>query len=288
MTQIQPLTHDDFRARQTTLELNGIFDFPVRIAYTDVGEGSPILLLHGIPTWSYLYNDVIPLLAQHYRVIAPDMLGHGWSDRRDRFDRSLVVQAQMVRQFLDTLGLDRVNLVGHDTGGGVSLILGIEAPERIHTLTLTNIVAYDSWPIDDMLMVGHPRWKHKPVEEIVAYLEEGLKDGLSRPDRLTSEFRAGIIAPYADPEGQLSLIRNASSLNTNHTMALVDRHCDIPVPTLLLWGEDDPWQPVTDGERLAKEIPNAKLVRIKNASHWLPQDAPKEFAEAIATFLQDS
>jgi pimeloyl-ACP methyl ester carboxylesterase len=286
MTENASMHHEAFRARQKIIELDGIVNFPLRVAYTDVGSGEPLVLLHGIPTWFYLYNDVIPLLADHYRVIAPDFLEHGWSDRRDRFDRSLLVQAKMILRFLDVLKLERVNLVGHDTGGGVSLILGVEAPERIMRLVLCNIVVYDSWPIDDMLMLGHPLWKHKPVEEIVEYLVSGLSDGLSRPERLTPEFKEGIVAPYANEEGKMSLIRNASALNTNHTMALVDRHQDICVPTLLLWGVDDPWQRITDGERLVQEIPNAKLVRVKNASHWIPQDAPEEFAREIKAFLQ--
>ncbi|MEB3215996.1 MAG: alpha/beta hydrolase [Nostocales cyanobacterium 94392] len=280
------LDHEEFRLRQKTLELEGIVDFPVQVAYTDIGNGEPIVLLHGIPTWSYLYNDVIPQLAEHYRVIAPDFLGHGWSDRRDRFDRSLVTQAKMVLRFLDALNLDRVNLVGHDTGGGVSLILAIKALERIDRLVLANIVAYDSWPIDDMLMLGHPLWKHKSVSEIVDYLVEGLSDGISRPERLTPKFKEGIVAPYSNEEGKISLIRNASALNTNHTMALVDRHSMIAAPTLLLWGVDDPWQRIEDGERLAQEIPHAKLVRVERASHWIPQDAPDEFAQEVHAFLQ--
>lgn len=283
-----PLDHRAFQARQQAIALAGVVDFPVRVAYTDIGEGKPIVLLHGIPTWSYLYNDVLPKLEDGYRVVAPDFLGHGWSDRRDRFDRSLVTQAKMVLRFLDALGLERVDLVGHDTGGGVSLILAIEAPERIDRLVLSNIVAYDSWPIDDMLMLGNPLWKQKSVQEIVDYLLGGLADGISRPERLTPEFRDGIVAPYADEEGKISLIRNASALNTNHTMALVDRHAAIAAPTLLLWGVDDPWQRIEDAERLAGEIPNAKLVRVENASHWIPQDAPEEFAREIRTFLQET
>lgn len=125
----------------------------------------------------------------------------------------------MLLRFLDFLQLDRVNLVGHDTGGGVSLILAIEAPERLDRLVLCNIVVYDSWPIDDMLMLGHPLWKHKSNQEIVEYLLSGLADGISRPEQLTAQFKAGIVAPYADDEGKISLIRNASALNTNHTMA---------------------------------------------------------------------
>jgi pimeloyl-ACP methyl ester carboxylesterase len=92
------------------------------------------------------------------------------------------------------------------------------------------------------------------------------------------------VAPYADEEGKLSLIRNASALNTNHTMALVDRHAEIRAPTLVLWGRHDPWQTIADGERLATEIPDAELVRVE-ASHWIPQDAPREFAEEIARFV---
>jgi len=289
MTLNSSLDHQAFRSRQKIIELEGVVDFPVRVAYTDLGKGEPIVLLHGIPTWSYLYNDVIhQLLEEQYRVIAPDFLGHGWSDRRDCFDRSLVTQAKMILRFLDSLNLKQVNLVGHDTGGGVGLILAIQASERINRLVLSNIVVYDSWPIDDMLMLGNPLWKHKSTQEVVEYLKRGLADGISRTKRLTPLFQEGIIAPYADEEGKISLIRNASALNTNHTMMLVDHHSEIKSPTLLLWGVDDPWQRLEDGERLRQEIPNARLVRIERASHWIPQDAPEEFAREIHTFLQET
>src|ERR1700704_3322166 len=90
-----PLTHQAFRQRQRGAELDGLTYKPLRVAWTDVGEGEPVILLHGIPTWSFLYNEVIPLLAPHSRVIAPDFLGHGYSDRRDFFDRSLLAQTNM-------------------------------------------------------------------------------------------------------------------------------------------------------------------------------------------------
>ena len=84
-----PLAHEAFRQRQRSAELDGLSYKPLRVAWTDLGEGEPVILLHGIPTWSFLYNEVIPLLAETARVIAPDFLGHGYSDRRDFFDRSL-------------------------------------------------------------------------------------------------------------------------------------------------------------------------------------------------------
>jgi haloalkane dehalogenase len=276
--------HEQFRARQNTLELTGLAPLDLRMAYTDVGQGEPVVLLHGIPTWSFLYADVIPLLEPHCRVIAPDFLGHGWSDRRDRFDRSLPAQTDAVLALLDRLGIERATFVGHDTGGGVALILGIEHPGRVARLVLSNVVAYDSWPIGDMVALSDPSWREKPVQEVVDFVAGGLPDGIHNRDRLTPAFRDGIVAPYADEQGKISLIRNASALNTNHTMALVDRHADITAPTLVLWGQHDPWQTIGDGERLAEEIPDARLVRVA-ASHWIPQDAPVEFAEGILDFL---
>jgi haloalkane dehalogenase len=279
--------HEEFRRGQRVLTLPGLGPLDLDMAYTDVGSGEAVVLLHGIPTWSYLYVDVIPRLSPHCRVIAPDFLGHGWSDRRDRFDRSLPAQAAAVLALLDELGIERATFVGHDTGGGVSLILGIEHPDRVERLVLTNAVAYDSWPIEDMVALGDPSWRAKPVGEVAEFVAEGLPDGIHRPDRLTPEFVEGIVAPYANAEGALSLIRNASSLNTNHTMALVDRHQLISAPTLLLWGRHDPWQPLSDAVKLSQEIPDSRLVPV-DASHWIPYDAPAEFSDAIVEFMQQS
>ncbi|MBE9109863.1 alpha/beta fold hydrolase [Nodosilinea sp. LEGE 07298] len=271
-----------------TLPAGAAAHIPVTVRYVDRGEADrgTVLLMHGIPTWGYLYHTVIsPLVAAGYRVIAPDFLGHGWSDRRDRFDRSFQDQARMIVAFLATLGLERVDVVGHDTGGAVALILAIEHAPLVNRLVITNSVCYDRFD-DDMLDFGHPlRWKSRPVEDLVTALEESLAAGLSNPGQLTPEFRAGIIAPWASEEGKLSLLRNASALNANQTMALVDRHGTITAPTLVLWGMDDPWQKAEDGQRLASEIPGAQFWAIAGASHWIQQDAPERFVEAVLTFL---
>ena len=154
-------------------------------------------------------------------------------------------------------------------------------------LVLTNVVAYDSWPIDDMIALGNPSWRSKTPKEVAAFRASGLPDGIHNKERLTREFTTGIVAPYGDEVGKISILRNASALNTNHTTMLVERHGTIKAPTLCLWGIHDPWQTIRDGERLAKEIPNARLVRVENASHWIPHDTPETFAREIAGFLQE-
>lgn len=280
--------YEAFRSGQKTVQLDSLAHVPLTVAYSEVGVGEPVVLLHGIPTWSYLYHDVIPMLASHCRILAPDFLGHGYSDRRDCFDRSLVAQTAMVLRFLDHLGIEQATMVGHDTGGGVALIMGIEHPDRVKRLVLCNVVAYDSWPIDDMIALGNPQWRDKLPKEVAEFVASGLSDGLHNSERLTAEFREAIVAPYSDEEGKISLIRNASALNTNHTTALVDRHRNIDAPTLVLWGVHDPWQTIRDGERLAAEIPGARLKRLENASHWLQQDAPDAFAEEVLKFIRET
>jgi haloalkane dehalogenase len=277
--------HVAFQGAQNTVNLEGLSHLALKIAWTEAGQGAPIILLHGIPTWSYLYHDVIPLLAPHARVIAPDFLGHGYSDKRDFFDRSLLAQTAMILRFMDHMDIERAHIVGHDTGGGVALIMGIHHPDRVDKLVLTNVVAYDSWPIDDMIALGNPNWRSKTPKEVSDFLASGLPDGLFNVDRLTPEFMAGIVAPCSDEEGKISMIRNASSLNTNHTTMLTDRHGEIQAETLCLWGVHDPWQTIHDGERLAREIPNARLVRVENASHWIPHDTPETFASEIVKFI---
>jgi pimeloyl-ACP methyl ester carboxylesterase len=129
------------------------------------------------------------------------------------------------------------------------------------------------------------RWKLRPISDLVAALEESLAAGLLNPECLTAEFRAGIIAPWASEEGKLSLLRNASALNANQTIALVDCHGDIAAPTLVLWGTDDPWQKAADGRQLASEIPGARFQPIEGASHWIQQDAPEQFSQALLAFF---
>lgn len=283
-------TWQEFKAAQQEIVLPAgtVAHIPVTIRYIERGKAElgTILLMHGIPTWGYLYHAVIPILVQAgYRVLAPDFLGHGWSDRRDRFDRSFQDQARMIVTLLSALKLDRVNVVGHDTGGAVALILAIEHSKVVKDLVISNSVCYDRFD-DDMLDFGHPlRWKPRPIADLVKALEESLAIGISNKSRLTPQFREGIIAPWSSEEGKLSLLRNASALNANQTMALVDRHGTIKARTLILWAMDDPWQKSEDGIQLAGEIPGAIFKSIENASHWVQQDSPERFSQTILEFF---
>lgn len=258
------------------------------VSYVDQGSGHPVVLLHGIPTWGYLWHGILPRLAERHRVLVPDLLGFGYSDRSDRFDRSIARQAEMLDAWMGQVGIERADLVAHDIGGGVALRMATLFPHRVRRLCVMNGVCYDSWPVEAMLQLGHPSvYRRTSASKLTSGLKQALKKAgfaTAAPDEVVD----GLLAPYATEAGKLSLVRNAASLNTNQTVEITHLLPQIAAPTLVLWGEDDAFQPVHFGERLAWDILGARLVRVAEASHFVMLDQPGIVAERLTGFLGEA
>lgn len=254
------------------------------VSYVDQGSGEVVVLLHGIPTWGYLWHRLIPELAWRRRVLVPDLLGFGYSDKSDRFDRSIARQAEAIEAWLTSMRIDRADIVGHDIGGGVALRLATSYPHRVSRLCLISTVSYDSWPTEMMLQLGHPGARRKlSASAMVALLEVALRQGFaSSPEE---DLLDGILAPYATEVGKVSLVRCASALNTNLTLELAPLLPQIRMPTLILWGADDRFQRSKYGVRLAFDIPEARLVRIERARHFVMFDRLDRVAEELRMFF---
>ncbi|GAA5505783.1 alpha/beta hydrolase [Novipirellula caenicola] len=274
----------DYQALQKVTNLGDRF-----VSYVDEGSGNntdddPVILLHGIPVWGYLWHQVLPALATHHRTLIPDLLGFGFSDRRDCFDRSITCQAEMIDQWMEKLGIAQAAFVAHDIGGGVALRLATLFPHRVSRLCVMNTVCYDSWPIELMLQFGHPGAKSlASASKTITSLGVALKSGFATSPN--SEVMDGLLAPYHTEVGKLSLIRNAAALNTNQTTEITDRLHRIEVPTLVLWGEDDKFQLAKYGKRLATDIPGAQWEPIANARHFVMLDQPTPVATHLQSFL---
>ena len=119
----------------------------VRVAYTDQGRGRPILLVHGIPTSSYLWRNVIRELDDEFRLIAPDLMGLGDTETPLDHRYDMEAQAEKLLELADGLGLTTFALVCHDQGGAAAQWLAVHNPERIDRFILTNCVGYDNWPV---------------------------------------------------------------------------------------------------------------------------------------------
>lgn len=270
----------EFQAKQRVSEVGDRF-----ISYVDEGAGDPVILLHGIPTWGYLWHGLIPELSRKHRVLAPDLAGFGYSDKNDSFDRSIAKQAEMIDAWMDQLAIESASIVAHDIGGGVALRLATLFSRRVSRLCVMNTVCYDSWPIEAMLQFGHPDTYHKmSAATAQTMLSKALSQGFAKkPDEAVLE---GLLSPYRTEVGKLSLVRNAAALNTNLTTEITPLLPRLDIPALILWGEDDLFQRIEYGERLARDIPNAQLVRIADARHFVMLDQPEQVQQEVSAFLQ--
>jgi pimeloyl-ACP methyl ester carboxylesterase len=265
--------------KETTIE-------GLKVSYVAHGEGTPLLLIHGIPVWGYLWKDCIEILSQHYRLIIPDFVGYGYSDQRDCFDRSIKVQSNIIAKLLEYLDVDDLFVAGHDIGGAVAQRFVVDHAAIVRKWVLIDSVLYDSWPADPMVRLGNPTLHYRTHgDELARKFIERLPDGFHHRDKASKELLEGWMAPYATEVGKLSLIRNAAALNTNHTMELIDDLEKLTLPLLLLWGEKDQFQPLSSAERFTKEFPETQLRVISDSDHFLPLEKAEEVSRALIEFF---
>lgn len=255
------------------------------LSYVDQGEGIPLVLIHGIPTWGYLWSDLLTPLSKKFRVLIPDLMGFGFSDKSDRFDRSIARQCEYLVQWLNQIGVKKAFIVAHDIGGGVALRMATLYPELVQGLSVLNCVSYDSWPIEMMIQTGHPLvYKKVSAKTLMMTMKFALKSGFEK--RISGESIESLLVPYQTEVGKLSLIRNAAALNTNLTTEITASLSSIKAPTLILWGVQDKFQLFKYAVRLSQDIPNSKLVPIEKARHFVMLDQPEMVINELRRFFE--
>jgi haloalkane dehalogenase len=275
------MNHEQWSIEQqrTTVTVDG---HDLDLAYRDTGDGDPVVFLHGIPTWSFLWRRITPPLEDQFRTIVPDLVGYGNSDRRDSFDRSMRAQEQVLKALVDELELDRFHIVAHDIGGGVALRYAAHTTDCIDRLVLSNVTCYGSWPVDYITSLGLPRTVSMKPDAFEAELDRAFVDGLyaDNPDQ---SWVTGMKAPWLREDGQRALARAAVATNTNHTTEI--DYDAIDVTLLCLWGAEDTEQPLADGKRLVEDL-GGELMSLEQAGHWVVEDQPSTYREKVRKFLQ--
>lgn len=257
-----------------------------RIAYRQQGEGSPVILIHGIPTSSLMWRAIIPQLATRHRVIAPDLLNYGLSEKPASADVSINAQSRMIVRLLDALGVRRADVVAHDIGGGVAQLIAVNYPEKVRKLVLLDSVCFDSWPIPEFEPLQQPG--AEAAMSLVAFIEmmRGfMPGGVYNKEVMTDEIIDLYLAPWSSEDGKRAFFRNLRRLNKEYTQAIADALGELPHPTLVIWGDKDPFQKPEYAAKLAAAIPDAELAWIENAGHWLIEEKPDEIGDHIKQFL---
>lgn len=266
------------------LDING-----VRLYYYAAGSrgaGEPIVLLHGFPTSGHLWRDVVPLLPAGHRVIVLDLLGFGRSDPPAFHGVGLRAHADRLVAVLDHLGINFACVVGHDIGGGVAQSLAVRHPHRVSRLALLDSVAFDGWPPREVKLARAmlPLTRHLPPSWILSFVRADMLRGYLDHDRASRDIDL-FLRPFGSVEGRDALMTHLFSLDCAETQALAPRLKNIVSPTAIVWGERDPFLPVSLGERLCSAIPGSTLEVIPEARHFVPEEAAHRVAATIAKLL---
>ncbi|HKO17105.1 MAG TPA: alpha/beta hydrolase [Gemmatimonadaceae bacterium] len=250
------------------------------------GAGEPVVLLHGFPTSSHLWTEVVPLVPPGHRVVVVDLLGYGRSDRPEARPVGIRTHAQRVIELFDQLGINYACVVGHDIGGGIAQCLAVRHPQRVSRLCLVDSVAFDAWPTRDVKLARAmlPLTRHLPTTWLLSILRSDLLRGYVDHERGARSIEL-YVRPFASPEGRDAFMQHLLALNSADTIALAPRLKDIVAPTAIVWGEHDPFLPLSLGRRLQRAIPGATLQVVPGARHFTPEDAPRRIAEALAELL---
>ncbi|MBA3347127.1 MAG: alpha/beta fold hydrolase [Actinobacteria bacterium] len=264
----------------------------LRLHYVDEGAGDPVLLLHGEPTWSYLYRTVIPELTAGARAIAPDYLGFGRSDKPLRLeDYSYDLHVDSIRRLVEELDLHDLTVVVQDWGGPIGLRLAVEHPERVARLVIMN-TGVDA---------GRP-----PSEEWLRFRAFVRRHGsdlvperlvrLSCVQPLADDVEAAYGAPWPVPESKAGVLAFPELVptepehpNTAPLLRVRDALTRWEKPALVLFSDSDPIFTPRHAERLAELIPGAlEPETVAGAGHFLQEDRGEEIGRRIARFVADS
>lgn len=268
------------------------------IFFAESGSGSPVIMLHGGgPGASGVsnYSRNIDPLAQHFRVIVPDMPGYGRSAKGVDQDDPFGYLADMIRGLLDELGIDSAHLVGNSYGGAAALRLALDAPHRVGKLVLMGpggIGTTRGVPTAGLKSLlsyydGDGPSRHKLEAFIRNYL---VYDGASVPDDLIELRYAASIDPEVVADPPLRRPSGPKALRTLWRMDLTrDRRLKhLQTPTLVLWGRDDKVNRPAGGPMLLNLMPNAELVMTSHTGHWMQWERAELFNALVTDFLSAS
>ncbi|MEP6691114.1 MAG: alpha/beta fold hydrolase [Gemmatimonadaceae bacterium] len=251
------------------------------------GDGETIVFLHGFPTSSHLWRDVVPLVPDGHRVVVIDLLGYGRSDRPLDRDVSIKGHADRVIALLDALRITYAAVVGHDIGGGIAQHLAVHYPARVVRVCLVNSVAFDDWPTREVKIAKAtlPLTRHLPATWILGVLRTDLERGYAEQERGVHSVDM-YVKPFATPEGRDVLVEHLVGLDNGETQALTPRLKDIMAPTAIVWGAHDPFLPPAIGKRLHEFIPGSTLDIIPDVRHFTPEEAPERLGAILTTWLE--
>ncbi len=270
----------------------------VKLAYVDQGRGEPVVLLHGNPTWGYLYRKFIPPLTRTNRVIVPDHMGFGRSDKpldpsRYRLARHIAnLESLLLKQ-----DVRNATLVMQDWGGPIGLGFAVRHPDRVKRLVIMNTWAWvipAGTRIHGLLeQFRQPGTGEALVQGLNLFVEGFLPAGIHKKERVTAALMRAYRAPFPDWNSRVGILAFPRDIvvGDDHPSApamheVGQKLPSLKVPVLLIWAMKDPAFPKAMIGLWQKIYPHAQLHTLENAGHYLQEDEPEQIVGLIKEFLK--
>ncbi|MFO7606438.1 MAG: alpha/beta fold hydrolase [Desulfurivibrionaceae bacterium] len=265
-----------------------------KLSYVDEGEGRVIVMLHGNPTWSFFYRNLIKLLRTRYRVIAPDHMGCGLSDKPQDYPYRLADHVANLEKLIDHLEIDKHSLVVHDWGGAIGMGYAAEHHERIEALVIMNSAAFRSKRLPWRIALCR-------FKLLGPFLVRGLNLFarmallMAAKKHLPKHVRRGFLAPYDNWGNRIAIMRFIEDipLDIHHpsweSLLKAEGALDYfkDNPTLILWGRKDFCFNDSFFHEWKRRFPNARSIYLESAGHYLLEDANGEVDHLISGFLNE-
>ncbi|MEZ4239014.1 MAG: alpha/beta fold hydrolase [Myxococcota bacterium] len=267
-----------------------------KLHYLDEGQGPPLLMVHGNPTWSFYWRRLVAGLSDRYRCVVPDHLGAGLSDKPADWTYRLQDHIDNLVALIDHLDLRDVTLVVHDWGGPIGFGAAVARPERIARLVVFNTSVFlehvplsirmGRWPVAGELL----------VQGLNGFLRVAKFRAIGDRDKLGDGVWRGYAAPYrrwSDRIGHLKFIRDIPVEAGHPTRAVIERLTEeVPAklgdrPALLVWGERDFVFTPKFLERWQALLPHAEVERYPDISHWVVEEAHERILPRVTRFLEE-
>lgn len=269
-------------------------------AFVRAGSGPAVLLLHGVGQSCGTWDRVLPCLARHFTVVAPDLLGHGRSDK-PRADYSLGGYANAMRDLLSVVGIERATVIGHSFGGGVAMQFAYQYPERCERVVLVGSggLGPEVTPLLRALTLPGASWAlaggaTAPVRRLgrlawqVARLVPGVAQGRRAPLLRDLPEILAMLEQWVDPAARQAFLHLLRAVidHQGQVVTMLDRaYLAEVMPVLLVWGRGDGVIPVAHAHAGAAALPGSELVILDDAGHFPHRDQPAAFVRAVEDFM---
>jgi cis-3-alkyl-4-acyloxetan-2-one decarboxylase len=269
----------------------------LRYHYLDEGTGPALLLVHGNPTWSFMWREIVVALRSKCRLIVPDHIGCGLSNKPnpEKYSYHLAQRVSDLNQLIEHLNLEHVTLVAHDWGGAIGMGAAVASPERFDRFVLMNTAAFLVPKCPFRIRLCHvPLMGQFAVQGLNLFCKMALDHTVAKPERMTSAVRAGYIAPYDSWSNRVGVYRFVCDIPLRQSHPTYQTLLDIENglaqfrqhPVCLIWGMQDWCFSHEFLDHFLEIYPQAEVHRFNDAAHYIVEDAHERIVPIIESFAK--